>query len=209
MFRIMFNTSFIQHGNYIKAGKMELSPEDIRKDGGKYLPHNFLVYIFFDNFCDVCNPQKTEIKDLCNKCRVQIGDQTIKEWLEVKQLIDVHSYPTEEEGKLLLPGVPQELINSTLSKKLQFNPNYYRILTTEEIEAAENQNPTEEEEKQESGGRASEMRKQSQVLVSFPLQEEDISKDQYLLGNMNDIKEESSSSDGGTEKSASTPSDIG
>ena len=110
---------------------------------------------------------------------------------------------------MLLPGVPQELINSTLSKKLQFNPNYYRILTTEEIEAAEN-NPTEEEEKHESGGRASEMRKQSQVLVSFPLQEEDINKDQYLLGNMNDIKEESSSSDGGTDKnSASTPSDIG
>ena len=70
MFRIMFNTSFIQHGNYIKAGKMELSPEDIRKDGGKYLPNNFLVYIFFDDFCDVCHPQKTEIKDLCNKCRL-------------------------------------------------------------------------------------------------------------------------------------------
>jgi len=32
MFRIMFNTSFIQNGNYIVAGKMELSPEDIRKD---------------------------------------------------------------------------------------------------------------------------------------------------------------------------------
>lgn len=26
MFRIMFNTSFIQNGNYIVAGKMELSP---------------------------------------------------------------------------------------------------------------------------------------------------------------------------------------
>ena len=32
MFRIMFNTAFIQRGNYIKAGKMELSPEDIRKE---------------------------------------------------------------------------------------------------------------------------------------------------------------------------------
>jgi hypothetical protein len=31
----MFNTGFIQRGNYIHAGKMELSPEDIRKDKGK------------------------------------------------------------------------------------------------------------------------------------------------------------------------------
>lgn len=30
--RIMFNTAFIQNGNYICAGKMQLSPEDIRKD---------------------------------------------------------------------------------------------------------------------------------------------------------------------------------
>lgn len=35
--RIMFNTAFIQNGNYICAGKMQLSPEDIRKDKGKIL----------------------------------------------------------------------------------------------------------------------------------------------------------------------------
>ena len=39
--RIMFNTAFIQNGNYIVAGKMELSPEDIRKDKGKILPNDF------------------------------------------------------------------------------------------------------------------------------------------------------------------------
>ena len=78
----------------------------------------------------------------------------------MKQLIDVHSYPSEEEGKLLLPGVPQELINSTLNKKLMFNPNYYRILTNEEIEAAENQNQQQEEEKEEgTPKRNSELRK--------------------------------------------------
>ena len=51
MFRIMFNTAFIQRGNYIKAGKMELSPEDIRKDKGKVIPRDFIVYIHFDDFC--------------------------------------------------------------------------------------------------------------------------------------------------------------
>ena len=45
LFRIMFNTAFIQNGDYIKAGKMELSPEDIRKDKGKILPLDFKIYI--------------------------------------------------------------------------------------------------------------------------------------------------------------------
>jgi len=39
--RIMFNTAFVQNGNYIIAGKMELSPEDIRKDKGKVLQNDF------------------------------------------------------------------------------------------------------------------------------------------------------------------------
>ena len=64
--RLMFNTSFIQRGNYIKAGKMELSPEDIRKDNGKVVPTNFIVYIFFEDFCQTCNPYTTEIIDLCD-----------------------------------------------------------------------------------------------------------------------------------------------
>ena len=49
--RIMFNTAFISSGNYIKAGKMELSPEDIRKDRGRILPNDFKVFIFFDDYC--------------------------------------------------------------------------------------------------------------------------------------------------------------
>jgi hypothetical protein len=49
--RIMFNTAFIQNGNYICAGKMQLSPEDIRKDKGQILKKEFAIYIFFDDFC--------------------------------------------------------------------------------------------------------------------------------------------------------------
>lgn len=58
----MFNTGFIQRGNYIVAGKMELSPEDIRKDKGKIIPNDFKIFIFFDNFCSKCSPDKTEIE---------------------------------------------------------------------------------------------------------------------------------------------------
>ena len=64
--RIMFNTAFIQSGNYIKAGKMELSPEDIRKDKGKIIPEDFIIYIHFDDVCNVCSPYETEIEDLCD-----------------------------------------------------------------------------------------------------------------------------------------------
>ena len=65
MFRIMFNTAFISSGNYIKAGKMELSPEDIRKDKNKVIPKDFIIYIHFEDFCNTCNPYETEIEDLC------------------------------------------------------------------------------------------------------------------------------------------------
>ena len=54
LFRLTFNTSFIQRGNYIKAGTMELSPEKLRRS--KILPKNFMVYIFFEDFCNQCNP---------------------------------------------------------------------------------------------------------------------------------------------------------
>ena len=35
---------------------MELSPEDIRKDKNKIIPEDFIVYIFFEDVCDLCNP---------------------------------------------------------------------------------------------------------------------------------------------------------
>lgn len=73
----MFNTGFIQHGNYIVAGKMELSPEDIRKDKGKLLPQEFKIYIFFDNFCLTCRPEKTAIEDLCAACKQELGPKII------------------------------------------------------------------------------------------------------------------------------------
>jgi hypothetical protein len=75
--RIMFNTAFIQNGNYICAGKMQLSPEDIRKDKGKVLDRDFKIYIFFDDFCFDCNPHRTEIKDLCPRCKQELGPEII------------------------------------------------------------------------------------------------------------------------------------
>ena len=84
LFRIMFNTAFIQNGNYIHAGKMELSPEDIRKDKGKIIPNDFVIYLQFEDFCSVCNPHKTEIVDLCHTCVKELGPEIICQWEEVK-----------------------------------------------------------------------------------------------------------------------------
>jgi hypothetical protein len=69
LFRIMFNTAFIKSNDgYLTATKMELSPEDIRKDKGSILPKDFKITIFFDDFCSKCNPETTMIKDLCEEC---------------------------------------------------------------------------------------------------------------------------------------------
>lgn len=37
----------------------------------------------------------------------------------------------------MLPDFDQELLEQTLNTELQFNPNYYRIHTPQEIEEAE------------------------------------------------------------------------
>ena len=116
---------------------MELSPEDIRKDKGKVIPNNFIVYIFFEDFCTTCSPYSTEIIDLCDKCKHEIGEKTIKEWLEVKEIFDTHDFPDMERGRTLLPNTDPKYLEESLKTQLKFNPNYYRIWTPEEIEQAE------------------------------------------------------------------------
>lgn len=77
----MFNTAFIKaKGGYLEATKMELSPEDIRKDKGSVLPNDFKITIFFDDFCDNCNPETTEIMDLCPNCTAVLGETEIRDW---------------------------------------------------------------------------------------------------------------------------------
>ena len=114
----MFNTAFIQNGNYIKCGKMELSPEDIRKDKGKHLPNDFKVYIFFDDFCDVCEPHDTELEDLCERCKKEIGPSIMKQWYEVREICKRHSFPGLLEGQKLLPGVDHDEMRALLEKQL-------------------------------------------------------------------------------------------
>ena len=96
MFRMMFNTAFIQRGNYIKAGKMELSPEDIRKDKDKVIPADFIVYIHFEDVCTRCSPYETEIDDLCENCVRIIGQDTLNEWRAVKKILADHDFPSAE-----------------------------------------------------------------------------------------------------------------
>ena len=75
---------------------MELSPEDIRKDKGKVLKDDFSMFITFRDFCDRCNPYTTEIIDLCEFCKNELGPKTIQDWSEVKEICDCHFYPNLE-----------------------------------------------------------------------------------------------------------------
>jgi len=67
---------------------MELSPEDIRKDKGKNIPPDFIVYIHFDDYCTTCSPFHTEIDDLCLDCKTVIGEESLNEWRLVKRIFD-------------------------------------------------------------------------------------------------------------------------
>ena len=116
---------------------MELSPEDIRKDKGKIIPPDFIVYIHFEDFCQTCSPYRTEIDDLCDLCKITIGEATLSEWRQVKKIFDEHDFPTGRRAEELLPNMDPELLAQTLATELQFNPNYYRIHSPAEIEEAE------------------------------------------------------------------------
>ncbi len=106
---------------------MELSPEDIRKDKGKIIPEDFIVYIHFDDVCDKCSPYETEIEDLCAECKVSIGEETLNEWRTVKRILGEHDFPSAERAAELLPNVDPELMARTLQTELKFNSDYYKI----------------------------------------------------------------------------------
>lgn len=97
---------------------MELSPEDIRKDKGKVLPKEFKIYIFFDDFCTKCSPYTTELKNLCELCKKELGEEVLDEWREVMGMINNHTYPSLEEGAQMFQGVDPDLIESTLAQPL-------------------------------------------------------------------------------------------
>lgn len=50
MFRVSFNTGFINNKNLIKCQRENVSPEDLHKDF-KTLPSNFSIQIYFDDYC--------------------------------------------------------------------------------------------------------------------------------------------------------------
>jgi hypothetical protein len=77
MFRVMFNTAFIPDSNVLELSKMELSPEDIRKDKDKKIPRNFIVRLIFADFCGECNSVTTEIENLCIACKAALGEGTL------------------------------------------------------------------------------------------------------------------------------------
>ena len=44
-----------------------------------------------------------------------------------------HNFPSMLEGQKLLPGVDHDVMRDLLSRRLQFNPDYYRIQNPKEL----------------------------------------------------------------------------
>jgi len=100
----------------------------------KIILPDFKINLFFDDFCLDCNPHTTELVDLCEKCKNELGPTILQQWAEVKSICDDHTYPKVEQGRKMLSGVPEDHINKLLSTQLQFNPDYYRILDLTTVE---------------------------------------------------------------------------
>ncbi len=85
------------------------------------------MFITFRDFCETCNPYTTEIVDLCEMCKNELGPKTIQDWSEVKEICDCHFYPTVEQSREFLPGVDPVLYRNLLKTQLKHKPEYYRI----------------------------------------------------------------------------------
>ena len=127
--RIMFNTAFIQRGNYIKAGKLELSPQSICKDEGKTIPNDFMIFIFFEDYCAKCDPETTKVLDLCENCMDQLEMDVLKDWIAMNQQMVTYEDPNYSIDPI------KSVVEKAMGVQLKFNPDYYRILT--KAEAAE------------------------------------------------------------------------
>lgn len=134
LFRIMFNTAFIKSNDgFINATKMELSPEDIRKDKNSILPQDFSITIFFDDFCTTCNSERTPILELCDACKQQLGEAEINDWLRTTEILHAHDFPDRITCQKILKPISDELEAAHLAKPLQYNPEMYRYWSEEEV----------------------------------------------------------------------------
>jgi hypothetical protein len=112
----MFNTAFIKKGDgYLQASKLELSPEDIRKDKGSIIPNDFKITIFFDDFCDKCDPETTPIEALCGNCVNQLGSEEIDDWLQTRGILNKHDFPTRQQSEKTLKSVDPEIEKAHLA----------------------------------------------------------------------------------------------
>ena len=87
---------------------MELSPEDTRKDRGGKIDQSFVIKIYFSEYCTECKPSSTPMRDLCDQCIEEMGEETFKQWLEATEITNRHDYPTIEQGQALLPFYEHE-----------------------------------------------------------------------------------------------------
>jgi hypothetical protein len=81
------------------------------------LPHDFKIIIFFDDFCDICKSESTEI--------------------EIREVLNQHDFPDRKRSEQVLKGTDPELEEKHLKTNLQFNPELYRYWSEEEIKKAE------------------------------------------------------------------------
>jgi hypothetical protein len=68
IFRVSFHTAFIGPKNRLEVNKDTVCPENL--SGTNYFsPDKFKVVFEFEDFCNKCFSNNTEIKDICEICR--------------------------------------------------------------------------------------------------------------------------------------------
>lgn len=130
LFRITFNTAFIQKQNTMELDRLEISPEALHKDKTKFTDE-FRVILEFDDFCKgkinsltqrqiiaPCRSTTTKLEDICKDCRKQMGKE-IKKWVQATDILAKHEKPTVEMSRQLIRN-QDKFIEQAKAKKISW-----------------------------------------------------------------------------------------
>jgi len=137
LFRITFNTAFLNVGNKLTIKRLNISPENLHKKTDMF-KKDFMITLHFDDVCQgefddkgimqiklPCRSHYTALQDICSKCRDKMPDE-IKNWEMAHEILKNHNYPTIPQARKIIKN-QEQFIAEGKNKVIIWNSDDYKI----------------------------------------------------------------------------------
>ena len=85
LFRVTFNTAFINVDNQLKINRTQISPENLHKDFEKF-GKKFSCKFIFSDYCQTCRSHCTPLEKLCSQCKSIMVDE-LDHWFKATKVM--------------------------------------------------------------------------------------------------------------------------